>query len=170
MKEVEDQFYKYPKMLMSASAFVSRKDGSTVKLTHADKAVYAVMKARNAYFKEHYDKQSDIADMCDLTLKKAGDSIRMFIEHGIFEATKNYHGGTHKNLKYTKIHCLELVRLGPQRSGVAEREEKYLGKLDESIWTGNRNSKTKPKAIEQTSESVPEYPENYFASEQLDPF
>lgn len=131
MQEIDEQFYKFPKMLMMADAYVSRETGEIVRLTDAEKNVYVVMKARNEFFQNHYDKQSDIAAMCNLTVRKAGGAIRDFTRHGIIESSKVYSGGEHKNLKYSKVHCLELLRAVGEGKN---RKYEPLGVLPESLW------------------------------------
>lgn len=135
MQEMDEQFYKYPRMLMVADAYVSRETGEFVRLTDADKNIYVVMKARNEFFENHYDKQSDIAMMCNVTLRTAGDSIRNFMRHGIIEATVVHSGGKHKNLKYTKVLCLELLKKAPHDDKTRKNAELVaLGKIPESLW------------------------------------
>lgn len=137
MLEIDEQFYKYPKLLMRADSYVSPKTGEIVQLGEIEKNIYVVMKARNMYFESHYDKQSDIAKMCNVSLRKAASVIRDFIDHGVIEATKAYHGGEHKNLKYTKVHCLELLQRlteSDRKGKIISTELKPLGKLRESLW------------------------------------
>lgn len=155
MQEIDEQFYKFPKMLMMADAYVSRKTGEIVRLTDADKNVYVVMKARNEFFDNHYDKQSDIAEMCNLTVRKAGGAIREFTKHGIIESSKVYSGGEHKNLKYTKIHCLELLRAEGDGD---KRKHIPIGVLPETIWQKVEKKVVVPKTVQQKSIYTPPAP------------
>jgi hypothetical protein len=144
MKEIEEQFYKYPKMLMLAQGYISMKTGEVVGLGEIEKNIYVVMKARNSYFENHYDKQSDIANMCNVSLRKAADVIREFTNHGIIESTKVYSGGSHKNLKYTKIHCLQLVNGVVSGKGSDSGSFNVLGTLSESLWNGVKKKELRP--------------------------
>lgn len=133
----EDDFYKYPRMLMIADSYISIKTGEIVPLGEIEKNVYVVMKARNEYFDNHYDKQVDIAAMCNISLRKAASVIREFMNHGIIEASKVYSGGEHKNLKYSKVNCLELLKRlteSDRKGKIISTELKPLGKLRESLW------------------------------------
>jgi transposase len=137
MQEIDEQFYKYPKMLMMADSYVSRKTGEQIQLGEIEKNVYVIMKARNEYFDSHYDKQSDIAEMCNISLRKASGVIREFMDNGIIEGSKVYSGGKHKNLKYTKVHCLELIKkvtdINESGKIVSTRSEP-MGVLPDSLW------------------------------------
>ena len=156
MIEIDEQFYKYPKMLMGADGYISRDTGEFIKLTDAEKNVYLVMKARNEYFEQHYDKQSDIAEMCNLTIKKAGDSIRDFIDHKIIEAEKG-HSGTHKNWRYKKVHCLTLAKqTGSELVGDKKVFNfEIIGVLSESIW-----KKVEKKVTPKVAQPVPHWLED----------
>lgn len=138
MQELDEQFYKYPRMLMIADSYISIKTGEIVPLGEIEKNVYVVMKARNEYFDNHYDKQVDIAAMCNISLRKAANVIREFMNHGIIEASKVYSGGEHKNLKYSKVNCLELLKRLTEidRKGKIISEELVpIGKLPQSLWS-----------------------------------
>lgn len=167
MREVGDEYYKYPKMLMIANAFISREDGSRVSISEADKLVYVVMKTRNSFFDRHFDKQSDIASLCGLTERKVGDSLRKFIEHGIIACSCVKNDGQWKNYEYHRVHCLELVRLGVKKRGenAPPRDETYVGILSESLWDGKKKPKTREKVVEDV-----EYPDWYFNEERSNLF
>lgn len=141
MNEIDEQFYKYPKLLFQADGYVSRKTGEFVKLTDSEKNVYVIMKARNEFFEQHYDKQSDIAEMCNLTVKKAGDTLRDFIHHEIVVAEKG-HSGTHKNWRYKHVHCLTLAKIEECKI-IRDKEDKEIGRdykfkvigeLSDTLW------------------------------------
>lgn len=137
MQEIDEQFYKYPKMLMVADSYVSKTTGEFVTLGEIEKNVYVIMKARNEYFDNHYDKQSDIAEMCNISLRKSASVIREFMINGIIEGSKVYSGGKHKNLKYTKVHCLELIKKVTEtnESGkILSTKFEPMGMLPESLW------------------------------------
>lgn len=137
MHEIDEQFYKYPKMLMVADSYVSKTTGEIIPLGEIEKNVYVIMKARNEYFENHYDKQSDIAEMCNISLRKSASVIREFMLNGIIEGSKVYSGGKHKNLKYTKVHCLELIKKVTEtnESGkILSTRFEPMGVLPESLW------------------------------------
>lgn len=158
MQEIDEQFYKFPKALMMADAYVSRKTGEIVTFSEIEKNVYVVMKARNEYFENHYDKQSDIADMCNISLRKASGVIRDFMDNGIIEGTKVYSGGKHKNLKYTKVHCLELIKKVVETSDsgkILSTKHEPLGILPQSLW----DKKEKQKSLQSKEKPVVSKPQ-----------
>lgn len=171
---MDDQFYKYPKLLMMANAFVSRVDGSLVKMSESDKSIYVVMKARNEFFKDHYDTQESIAAMCGVTERKVRDSLRMFIDHGVIDAVfdKTDSSGRErewrKNYKYKKVHCLSLVRVGPKERGKPPKEER-LGELSEDLWEGVQKKAEKKGKVD-NYDPEPDYSSYYYETEERDPF
>jgi hypothetical protein len=76
--------------------------------------------------------------MCNISLRKAAGVIREFMDNGIIEGSKVYSGGKHKNLRYTKVHCLELIKKVTEtnESGkILSTRFEAMGVLPESLWT-----------------------------------
>lgn len=96
---MNQDYYKYPQELMSASGFVSKTTGEAIHLTPLAKSVYVYMRHRNNFFVgslegQHYETQQTIAEACDSDYKVIGKILRTFIDNGILSATKLRPNGT----------------------------------------------------------------------------
>lgn len=132
-------YYMYPYVLMEATGYISPKTGQKVEMTANDKNVYLVMKKRNTFFKNHFDKQEDIARLCGISLKQSGRILRKLIEEGVIETEcKKDANSKYKNYRYLKVLDLQLYS-----EELVEKETvtKLLDKIPESIWTSERQEK-----------------------------
>lgn len=102
-------FYMVDKELWKAKGCVSPITGEVQPLTSDDKNIYIVLKDRNEFFtglgQDHYDTQEDIANLVNVSRRKAGDTIRKFIDSGVVVAEKR----GRRNWTYRYIRPLELV-------------------------------------------------------------
>lgn len=102
-------WYKLSKPLVQAKGFISFTTGEEVKLDSDAKLVYTVILERNRFFVDnrgaHYDTQESIASLCGVSLKKTGQILRSFIQHGVILGSKGFRG----NYTYKKIRSMEYV-------------------------------------------------------------
>lgn len=132
-------YYMYPYVLMEATGYISPKTGQKVEMTANDKNVYLVMKKRNTFFKNHFDKQEDIARLCGISLKQAGRILRKFIEEEVIKTECKKDGNSkYKNYRYLKVSDLQLYS-----EELVEKETvtKLLDPIPESIWTSEKQEK-----------------------------
>lgn len=93
----QEQFVKYPLVLMKSTGYVSEKTGEFVKLSLAEKQIYIYMKNRFDFFVrenkgEYYDSQVDIADCCGVEVKTVQRTVKKFVEDGVFTIFKQKYG------------------------------------------------------------------------------
>lgn len=119
---------------MRATGYTSPA-GELIELTANDKNVYVVMKKRNTFFDKHFDKQEDLATMCNVSVKQVGRILRSFIESGLVVADKGQ-AGQHKNWRYEKVLDIQLYVMD-------KGEVVLLPKIPEDFW----KSESKPQKV-----------------------
>lgn len=140
-------YYMYPYILMEATGYISPKTGLKVEMTANDKNVYLIMKKRNTFFKNHFDKQEDVARLCGISLKQSGRILRKMIDEGVIETELKKDGNSkYKNYRYSKICDLQLY-VEEFEDGV--KVDKLLDRIPEMIWTSEKqqNVDRKPKEV-----------------------
>ena len=119
---------------MRATGYVSPQ-GELIELTANDKNVYIVMKKRNTFFDKHFDKQEDLAIMCNISVKQIGRILRSFLDSGLVIANKGQ-AGQHKNWRYEKVLDIQLY--------VMDKGEMVpLPQIPEDFW----KSESKPQKV-----------------------
>ena len=132
-------YYMYPYVLMEATGYMSPKTGQEVEMTANDKNVYVVMKKRNTFFKDHFDKQEDIAKLTGISVKQAGRILRKFIEEGVVQTVLKKGGGSQfKNYRYTGVVDLHLYQ---EEIVNEEKVSKLLEMIPDFIWTSDKQEK-----------------------------